>query len=104
MNNNEQPLLPRIVRHLMLHASSTTGIYYYVHKRLNSSCRKSAEKIFDDSYLSNWELAGKELKSISDGEILSNIMRTLPEGDDVVSWNLGLENGCAGVGLQKTGV
>jgi hypothetical protein len=79
------------------------GISYYVHKRIHSTCRKSTEKPFDRMYLSDWASATKEIRLPSDREILSALIETLPTGDDIVSWKYGLENGCAGVGLQRIG-
>jgi hypothetical protein len=77
------------------------GISYYVHKRLHSTCRKSTEKPFDRVYLSDWAAAAKEIRIPGDREILTSLMETLPAEEDIVSWKCGLENGCAGVGLQS---
>jgi lantibiotic modifying enzyme len=80
------------------------GISYYVHKRLYSTCRKLTEKPFDLTYLSDWAAVTKTIRIPSDQEILSVIMEILPTGDDIVSWKYGLENGCAGIGLQNIGI
>jgi hypothetical protein len=80
------------------------GISYYIHKRVTSLCRKSTKTPFDSMYLSDWTLAANGISIPNDQEILSAIMGILPAGENIVSWKCGLENGCAGIGLQNIGI
>jgi hypothetical protein len=76
------------------------GISYYIKKRLTSSCRNQDVSPFDDIYLKDWEFVANAINTPDDKPILLSIMETQPEGNDIVSWKLGLENGCAGYGLK----
>jgi hypothetical protein len=77
------------------------GLACYVEKRIGVKF-KSGEKIpFDEMYLKNLNAETISMPKWSDNQILSSIIGMLPDNDDVLSWKLGLENGCAGFGLNK---
>jgi lantibiotic modifying enzyme len=75
------------------------GISCYIQKRINSPCRSRQKKPFDEIYLKDWESITHNTIEWNDSQILFSIVETLPSGDDIPSWKLGLENGCAGAGL-----
>lgn len=79
------------------------GILYYVDRRLYSSSINKKKHFFDESYISDVEFVKKKInKEIPDDkEIISSICEILPKGESIIGWNLGIENGCAGVGLSK---
>jgi len=77
------------------------GISCYINKRVNSPFRKSEKLLFDDTYLTDWKSVASSIAITDDNTVLDAIVNTLPEGEDVTCWKLGLENGCAGVGLNK---
>jgi hypothetical protein len=78
------------------------GISCYIQKRLSSPCRSSREKPFDGMYLADWETAASAfVETWDDSRVLASILDTAPEGDDLLSWKLGLEKGCAGYGLKR---
>lgn len=76
------------------------GISCYIDGRINSSCRKSAAIPFDKDYLSDWKLVFAIKDILNEKQVLFSILEMSPIGDDIASWNLGLENGCAGHGLK----
>jgi len=76
------------------------GISYYIGKRINNPLRKSESLPFDKIYLDEWISATSSMPIPDDKTILDSIIDTLPEGDGITSWQLGLKNGCAGVGLK----
>ena len=76
------------------------GISTYICTRINSSSRKSGSLPFDNTYLTNWKSVTPTIAISDDEAIWKNIVNTLPEGEDITLWRLGLENGCAGVGIN----
>ena len=80
------------------------GIYYYVDKHLQSPCRDQSISTFDHLYLQ--ELYGRmENRNVPDGrELLLSIIGELPSGTDFLTWNIGLEKGCAGYILKNAGL
>jgi hypothetical protein len=76
------------------------GISCYIRKRNDSPCRNQQNSPFDETYLSDWE-AVKQLTTVpDDNQILYSLLETQPEGENILEWKLGLENGCAGYGLK----
>jgi hypothetical protein len=76
------------------------GISCYIQKRINSPCRNQQEIPFDEMYLADWEATVPMPETYDDHKVLSSIIEPLPEGEDMLSWKLGLENGCAGYALK----
>ena len=76
------------------------GISCYIHKRINSPFRNSGSLPFDENYLTDWKSVSSSISIPDDKMVLDTIMLTLPEDEDITSWSLGIENGCAGVGLK----
>jgi len=76
------------------------GISYYISKRINPPSRKSGCLPFDETYLNEWNLVSRSISIPDDRVILNSIIDTHPEREDITSWKLGLETGCAGVGLK----
>ena len=54
--------------------------------------------------MNDWKSVASSISIPDDKAVLDIIINTLPEGEDITSWNLGLENGCAGVGLKIMGI
>lgn len=77
------------------------GIYYYVHKRLYSTNRKTNIIPFDKKYLRGWEKINQGLEVPSDKIILQEIINEVPKNNIITDWKLGLEKGCAGFGLKQ---
>jgi hypothetical protein len=77
------------------------GISYYIAMRLCSTSRLSGKMPFDDAYLLYWKTIANATDIPDAKQVLLSVMGVLPEGDDILSWQLSLENGCAGVGLKK---
>lgn len=77
-----------------------TGISYYISARLNHSSSCRAQMPFDKLYLSEWRslVKGKEFPAFS--YILKGIYENGCVEDDFLSAELGLENGCAGMGFK----
>ena len=74
------------------------GISCYIQKRIDSTFRKKDTMPFDDIYLSDWHtVAGK----LNEKFEISSLLETIPDGDDLLTWKLGLDCGCAGWGLKK---
>jgi len=76
------------------------GVSCYINKRINSPFRKSRCLPFDKIYLTNWKLSALTLSIPEKKVVLDDILKHLPEGKEITAWRLGLENGCAGVGLK----
>jgi hypothetical protein len=72
------------------------GISFYINKRLHSPCRQAGDMPFDKTYLNSWKTVAGSTNIPDDRQALRTITETVPEGDDIVSWNLGLSGGCAG--------
>jgi hypothetical protein len=78
------------------------GISCYIQKRLASPYRSSREKPFDGVYLTDWETTVAPFaETWDDNRILTYILEAVPGGEDILSWKLGLEKGCAGYGLKR---
>jgi hypothetical protein len=75
------------------------GISCYVQKRINSLCRVQGNRPFDEIYLSDWEEVVSSSVFLDDDRVLSSIIEIPPSRGDILSWDLGLKNGCAGYGL-----
>lgn len=75
-----------------------SGLACYVEKRIGVKAEKT---LFDEMYLKNLDAVTILKPKWNDYQILSSIIGMLPDNDDVSSWKLGLENGCAGFGLNK---
>lgn len=76
------------------------GISYYINLRLNSSSRNRNTLPFDEKYLHEWELVNKNIIVPNENQILLSVIGTLPQGVNITSWKLGLENGCAGYAIK----
>jgi hypothetical protein len=74
------------------------GIFCYVYKRLYM-LSGSSNIPFDATYLDDLEFATNDFILPNDQEILDYII-SIPTGKDILSWKLGLENGCAGYALK----
>ena len=81
--------------------SGLEGISLYIYTRLNVLTRKSGSSPFDETYLTDWRSVASPVSIPADKAVLDKIVHTLPGGEDITSWKLGLENGCAGFGLKK---
>ncbi|MDR1406959.1 MAG: hypothetical protein LBJ23_02775 [Tannerella sp.] len=77
------------------------GMSCYINKRLHSPCRQTGDTPFDKTYLKDWKAVAGSTNYPDDRQILCNITETIPEGDNIPSWNLGLSNGCAGFILKN---
>ena len=77
------------------------GISYYIDMRLRSASQASGKKPFDDAYLQDWRTVANTTGIPNAKEVLLSMIEILPDGDDIVSWQMGLENGSAGVGLKE---
>ena len=77
------------------------GIAYYIAKRLESSENKKT-KPFDIAFSESYTNAFRKLKKTlpDETEIISTIYEKQPEGEDIIKWQYGMENGCAGYGLK----
>ena len=76
------------------------GISCYVSKRINSPFRKHGKLPFDETYLNEWKNVASSISIPEEKVILDSMINTLPEGEDIGIWKLGLKNGCAGAGLK----
>lgn len=77
------------------------GISYYIFKRINSPFRKNDRLPFDETYLAEWKSFASSISIPNDKIVLDAIINIPPTGEDITSWEFGLETGCAGVGLKK---
>jgi lantibiotic modifying enzyme len=78
------------------------GIFYYIEKRLNSSCQRKKNLPFDESFLANYEsIKNKNKIHLSkEKKIFSMILEDPPGDENITRWEYGIENGCAGYGLN----
>lgn len=83
--------------------SGFAGLSCYVRTRLNSPCRNPDILPFDALYLSEWENTtdSEKERQMNLEQILKDIIGTIPVDENIMKWPLGLENGCAGYGLNK---
>ncbi|MDR1406964.1 MAG: hypothetical protein LBJ23_02800 [Tannerella sp.] len=77
------------------------GISCYINKRLHSPFHRAGDTPFDEAYLNDWKTVAEPGHFPDDRQILCTITETVPEGDYIPSWNLGLSNGCAGFILKN---
>jgi hypothetical protein len=82
-------------------ATGLKGISCYINKRLHSPFRRTVDMPFDETYLNDWKTVAESTYIPDDQQILCTITETVPEGDDILSWDLGLSNGCAGFILKN---
>ena len=82
--------------------SGFAGLSCYIRTRLNSLCRNPNTLPFDALYLSEWRKIpdnSEEWQKIPE-QILSRALGTAPSDECITDWPPGLENGCAGYGLN----
>jgi hypothetical protein len=98
----DQKIMERDIRRMTDQSLRTglVGISCYIQTRLGSPCRNRETSPFDERYLSEWNAAANRLVIPDEDRILYSMLGNQPEGDDFLSWELGLENGCAGYGLK----
>jgi hypothetical protein len=104
LSETDKKIMERDIRRISDTSFRTglAGISCYIQKRLASPCRSSRKKPFDGRYLADWKATvSSSAESWDDSRVLSSILDTAPEGDDLLSWKPGLENGCAGYGLKR---
>ena len=80
------------------------GIYYYVNKHLQSPCRDQFISTFDHLYLQELYERMENRNVPDEREQLLSIIGELPSETDFLTWNIGLEKGCAGYILKNTGL
>ena len=82
--------------------SGFPGLSCYIRTRLNSPCRNPDTVPFDALYLSGWENIpdnSEEWQGATE-QILIRISGTFPPNKNITDGPPGLENGCAGYGLN----
>lgn len=110
MNGDSDDILEDIDRKIMEYdprritdksfRSGLRGVSIYIQMRLTSSCRKSKKKPFDPIYLSDWATVSfNQKQKLSHSQLLLKLIKK-PCGSSIIKWPLGLENGCAGYGLN----
>ncbi|MPM06813.1 hypothetical protein SDC9_53116 [bioreactor metagenome] len=75
------------------------GISYYVYKRINSLDRSLNIVSFDEKYLKVLNELTETMTIPSDKDILLEIVETTPIRS-LEEWKIGINNGCAGYGLN----
>ena len=80
--------------------SGLTGISYYIHTRLYSSCRKDRVQPFDTTYLADWNSVKGSILIPDNKQILQTIFPEKLNEEDFLTWDLGLNKGCIGKGLK----
>lgn len=102
LSDIDQKVMEKNLRRMSDFSLSTglKGISCYIDERINSLSRKSVTIPFDKDYLSDWELTFAIKDILNEKQILFSILEVSPIGDDILSWHLGLEKGCAGHGLK----
>ncbi|MDR3057965.1 MAG: hypothetical protein LBU84_07480 [Prevotella sp.] len=103
LSDIDQKIMERDIRRItdISFRAGLEGISFYINKRINSLSRKSKKQPFNDIYIGDWKSVTSSISIPNNNVILDIIAHTLPEGEDITSWTLGLENGCAGFGLKK---
>jgi hypothetical protein len=104
LSDIDKKIMERDIRRIADQSFRTgmAGISCYIQKRLSSPFRSSREKPFDVMYLADWEATvASSAGTWDDNRVLLSILDMTPEGDKLLSWKPGLENGCAGYGLKK---
>lgn len=76
------------------------GISCYISLRLLSISHKAIEESFDTYYLSEWRKITNKLKIWNEQEIWNYLLSKQPKDNNILSLNLCLINGCAGVGMK----
>jgi lantibiotic modifying enzyme len=76
--------------------SGLGGISSYINMRLHSPSHRTDDIPFDETYLNDWKSVTTTATFPDDRQILHTITQTIPQGNNISSWNLGLSNGCAG--------
>jgi hypothetical protein len=77
------------------------GILLYINKRIHFSQTKQPHGIFDELYIKDIESANNRLGQLPANPLYDLIDAKYPENDNITDWLLGLECGCAGLGLKK---
>ena len=77
-----------------------TGISFYVESRLKNKSKNRKMHAFDESYLKKIKKFESKVVSSTPKDLLSEILKDLPDNDDVHSMPLGLNKGCSGIGLK----
>jgi hypothetical protein len=77
------------------------GISCYIDKRLHSPFRRTGDMPFDETYLNDWKTVVEPARFPDDRQVLRMATQTIPQGDNILSWNLGLSGGCAGFILKN---
>lgn len=75
------------------------GISYYIYKRINSLDGSLNIVSFDEKYLKGWNELTEIMTIPTDKDILLEIVETTPIRS-FEEWKLGINNGCAGYGLN----
>ena len=76
------------------------GISFYVESRLNSKSNNRKIHAFDESYLKKIKKNESKIVNSKPKDFLSEILKDLPDNDDLHSIPLGLNKGCSGMGLK----
>jgi lantibiotic modifying enzyme len=77
------------------------GISCYIQQRIQSSYRNRQALPFDEIYLNDWKSVVNPTEVLDETQLFSAILESIPEGEDISSWKLGLSNGCAGYILKN---
>jgi hypothetical protein len=94
----DQKIMERDIRRITdkRFATGLDGISCYIDKRLHSLSHRTGDIPFDETYLNEWKTVVTPASFPDDRQILRMITQTLPQGDNILSWDLGLSGGCAG--------
>lgn len=76
------------------------GILTYIQKRLLSKPLNEERTIFDKQYLSDFNLVKRNEYLPTNEQIIKSVIKDIMLKDDLIFSKLGLDNGCAGMGLK----
>lgn len=76
------------------------GLYFYILYRLRNESLKVRDGLLSENYLSFFTPIKNNIILPNQHNIFKEILNTYPESKSMKEWNLGLENGCAGIGLN----
>jgi hypothetical protein len=98
----DQKIMERDIRRMTDQSFRTglAGISCYIQMRLGSPCRNRETSPFDELYLSEWKSVANGIVIPDEDRILCLLLENQLEDEDFLSWEMGLENGCAGYGLK----
>lgn len=76
------------------------GILTYIQKRLLSKPLNRVRTVFDDIYIYDFYLVGGDENALTDKQIIELVIKSIMQKDELIFSELGLDNGCAGMGLK----